>query len=511
MNHPVDQPVTLLLDRPPIAPTEEQERVQVRMALDLGADGVLDFPALLARGREPLVATVMSGLTGDLYDASWTLVATVLSDFEPNASSTTWRDGVRDLRADVALRRGANGWQAEIASQATTRAIAATAAGTLWAVGDGGLIMQRAAGGYWALNASKTKADLHAVAASPDGGAIAVGAGGVATHWGGSAFALAETGVSETLTGVWMASASDAWAVGGAQVLHFDGGAWTVAFDLPSSLRAVWGAGPEDLWVVGDGGFVARYDGQAFTALASPTARDLYAVWGGPGGEVWAAGDGGTLLRLDGEQPSGVASPTTRALHALWGPDSEGAMLAVGARGTILRRVAGTWRDESPAEHLSTLLAVGGTAGAGAAGGEVWAMGSHEVVLGPMMAIPEALTPSFGAPLGDRLTWTARPFVEPHFNMATFGSASGPCTVCGMQFMIPFTEWTGINRGHLDGVRFPDLSALSGKPPFGPGAKDVEIVRVYLDDAFDFDATDGESFYGSRWRSWAVNATTVTR
>lgn len=111
------------------------------------------------------------------------------------------------------------------------------------------------------------------------------------------------------LTGVWAASESDVWAVGGTGTIrHYtgDGLRWDVVSDVPTDehLNAVWGTSPSDVWAVGNAGVVLHYDGTRWSRVkvAGLGARrpDLYTVWSPGAGQVWIGGYG-VVLALGGK------------------------------------------------------------------------------------------------------------------------------------------------------------------------------------------------------------------
>ncbi|HEX9399600.1 MAG TPA: hypothetical protein VF912_05775 [Anaeromyxobacter sp.] len=64
------------------------------------------------------------------------------------------------------------------------------------------------------------------------------------------------------LEAVWARSATDAWAVGtGGTALHWDGSAWSKVTSGTTvyELRGIWGTSATDLRAVGDFGMVLRY------------------------------------------------------------------------------------------------------------------------------------------------------------------------------------------------------------------------------------------------------------
>lgn len=111
------------------------------------------------------------------------------------------------------------------------------------------------------------------------------------------------------LRGVWTASESEAWAVGGSGTIrHYSGDNvfWDVVADVPTTrhLNAVWGTSPSDVWAVGDDAVVLHYDGTQWSRVKiaglGPLRPDLYAVWTGAPGHVWIGGHG-VLLSLGGK------------------------------------------------------------------------------------------------------------------------------------------------------------------------------------------------------------------
>ena len=111
------------------------------------------------------------------------------------------------------------------------------------------------------------------------------------------------------LNGVWAASDTDAWAVGGTGTIrHYTGDEinWDAVTDVPTDvdLNAVWGTSPDDVWAVGDAGVVLHFDGQKWSRMKiaglGNRRPDLYAVWAPEPGHVWIGGQG-ILVALGGK------------------------------------------------------------------------------------------------------------------------------------------------------------------------------------------------------------------
>lgn len=109
-------------------------------------------------------------------------------------------------------------------------------------------------------------------------------------------------------SGVWAASDTNVWAVGGlGTIRHYTGDPvrWDAVLDVPTSenLNAVWGTSPSDIWAVGNAGVVLHYDGTSWSRIKIAglgTRRpDLYTVWSPAAGQVWIGGLG-VVLALGG-------------------------------------------------------------------------------------------------------------------------------------------------------------------------------------------------------------------
>ncbi len=185
-------------------------------------------------------------------------------------------------------------------------------------------------------------------------------AGGCAPAWS-DAFDPAGYGA---LSGVWGSGPADVFVVGGtgeqAQIVHFDGSAWTdmQAPDVPL-LAWVTGWSADQVMAVGIDGAAAWYDGSEWTALDSGTDEDLWGVFGFAPDDVWVVGgdtdDAGAppvVLHWDGSHFETIAldpdelSRQPSSLFKVWGVGD--VLFALGQGGQILRWDGAAWRD-SPA------------------------------------------------------------------------------------------------------------------------------------------------------------------
>jgi len=157
------------------------------------------------------------------------------------------------------------------------------------------------------------------------------------------------------LSGVWGTAPDDVWIVGGtpeqADIIHFDGGAWT-AMDAPAVGLLVWvyGFAPDDVFAVGLDGAAVHWDGAEFEVLDAGTDEDLWGVWGRSSDDLWVVGgDVGTgdplLLRWDGSAFTPQAVPdndrNATSLFKVWGIGEH--TWAVGERGLILSYDGTDW------------------------------------------------------------------------------------------------------------------------------------------------------------------------
>ena len=165
---------------------------------------------------------------------------------------------------------------------------------------------------------------------------------------------------TDTLFGVWGASPSDVWYVGGAPtrpsglVLRDTGAGASAVSDLPVSTSSVavfktHGFADGTVWFVGQRGRTWRFDGTAWTEPASGTTEGLLTVHGTRPDRVFAVGGNlrGVILRYDGAQwvdetPSGAAG--VNGVFAV----SEDEAYAAGFNGSIWKRSEGTWGAFTP-------------------------------------------------------------------------------------------------------------------------------------------------------------------
>ncbi|MFO0744342.1 MAG: IPT/TIG domain-containing protein [Myxococcota bacterium] len=507
---PLDEKVQVEVERPTLGPVDD-ERTLLRTLMNLGGDGVLEFPPQRAFNGRHFELMVPAKLDGVLYDASWDLYVEV--DVPPlNGGSAAIEPNLTDLNPVIDYRWDGAAWEPFVGFKQTIHSMAVIAGaggggdGTeaLLAVGDEGLVA-RSFNGTWARQQGGTDRDLYAVAAAPSAAADGVqhalvgGVGGYLAHWDGLRWTTTPTpsGVVATVEGLAFADDTRAFAVAGPALLAWDGSAWTVAYEASVDLHAV-AADATHVWAAGDSGVIVHGEGLTFTEEATGFGA-LRALWRAPdNGLLVAVGDGGTILTSgDGVAFSVASSGVDHDLYTVWGRSSSD-VWAGGTRATILHWDGASWADQTPTQTRGSVRAL-----AGIAGGDVLALGSHELVLGPLLGIPEGLQPEPNNFLEDHLSWTSRAGILPHFTVLDIQNEVGPCSACGAMFMIPYGEWQTVLDGDLFAGTFPDFNSVAGALGLGWGVKTVSIYRVRTEDGFDFDHTASTGFYGGTWRAWS--------
>jgi hypothetical protein len=232
----------------------------------------------------------------------------------------------------------------------------------VWAVGADkgrGPIVLHYDGSRWERRETGHHGHLWWVHVFEDGTAMMGGASGAILRWDGSAFTRMQTpGLGRhTVFGLWGASPTDVYAVGGSAnrqgfVWHYDGAVWSEE-PLPRDIPLL------TFDVVGDD---------------DPTdLPGLFKVWGDARGNVWVVGAASTILRRQGTGPfevvgSGLASPTT--LFTVSGDEQIVCAVGGGGSGALVEGIGGTFADRSP--PLSGLIQ-----GISVRNGDAWASGAR--------------------------------------------------------------------------------------------------------------------------------------
>lgn len=220
-------------------------------------------------------------------------------------------------------------------------------AGTIWAVGDKGLTMERLRGANWVTAKTGLPYRLQALWARKVNDLYAAGSGGNVVR--GNPYSAAQVAVDAGVSwsGIWGAEGDGPWVVGGRSGLGViaraeAGGFVQETAPTMATLNAVWGrrVGADlDMWVVGDRGTIWHRHNGAWMDESVGGVEALRGLWG-DAGSVWAVGDKGVVWRRGYEAGQWVRMTDAQQLsqqdlRGVWG-DGKGTVFMVGAAGTIL-------------------------------------------------------------------------------------------------------------------------------------------------------------------------------
>jgi hypothetical protein len=202
------------------------------------------------------------------------------------------------------------------------------------------------------------RVDLWWVFGLPDGTIFMSGSGGVILRYRAGVFEnLATPLATPIIFGLWGASSTDVWAVGGnlggsagGLLWRFDGTTWTdtgLVTDIAST-GTIWkihGASANDIWLTGTNGFAAHWDGAtltrdgtdsetSLTSVGTTGARTITVGTGNTGGEIYENAGGGWDRVTS---PSGSQTLTGVAV-------TEDQAIAVGSTGTVVERGEDDWQ-----------------------------------------------------------------------------------------------------------------------------------------------------------------------
>lgn len=154
--------------------------------------------------------------------------------------------------------------------------------------------------------------------------------GDAVAHFDGSTWQLVDTPVGTGhLTWVTGTGKNDVWAVGPDNVIHWDGTAWSaVVGGATQDLNGIWAASPTEVWVVGGGGRILHGSSTGLSSVPSGTTHSLYSVWGTSSSDIWAGGELGVLLHYGpGAAPADSGTPAGADGGRTCNPQGYGCML----------------------------------------------------------------------------------------------------------------------------------------------------------------------------------------
>lgn len=173
------------------------------------------------------------------------------------------------------------------------------------------------------------------------GALFAVGDEGLALHWDGTRWQRMITGTKSALYSIWGYDADHVLAVGDfGLVLRWNGTSWAEFYaGTDNFLFDVWGRSLTDIYIVGLSGTLSHFDGQRWTPMPVRARGDLTAIQGTAGGLIHAVGTQGAALYFDGDAWRNEATPATSGLRTLH-ITHRGEVYAAGNNGVILQRLA---------------------------------------------------------------------------------------------------------------------------------------------------------------------------
>lgn len=244
-----------------------------------------------------------------------------------------------------------------VASPSTADLYAVTALSPTDAVAVGDGVILQWDGVQWFDRTPQGKPTLRAVHGLSGGATLAAGLTGQIWRRGpDNSWSAESVPTAFDLYAVRVTGPGQAWALGAqGQALRFAGGSWSVTAVPKASgaLRAVTASPTGKLFAAGDDGFLAATQNASWTATLAndPQNRTLRGLFARSDADAWALGDAGALLhwtqgKWQLEQIAGTYFKT-RSFHAVWGIDQPDApfALAVGDGGAGLRLQAGEWQD----------------------------------------------------------------------------------------------------------------------------------------------------------------------
>jgi hypothetical protein len=304
-----------------------------------------DLIDLAGPSEADITAVGNGGAIAHYNGLSWTR----LSAGSNETLVATWGTSATDLWITGAGRRSfghLNRWDGktltpyEAPSRTNYKAIWGSSASSVWAVGYQGY-MAHWDGTRWSAEPKLTTSDFYAIHGSGPTQVWAAAGSGELLRYDGAAWTVQPSLGKYYVLGLWLASASDGWAVGRDEAVkgvlfRFDGSKWTLwpkQLDQPVSL--VWGSGPKDVWAGGSKGQLAHFDGTQWTQVTSPTTSEVTGLGGSGPADVWLVTYGGTAHHFDGGTWHEVATDNKQTLNTVWVGGSQ--VLAGGQDGTLLR------------------------------------------------------------------------------------------------------------------------------------------------------------------------------
>jgi len=489
LNIPLSGQLRLRLDHPPEFP-QFGGHYQVTGFLDFGSDGLFRLPGSFdgLEPRDVVLDGLPQELVGDIYDASYIIHASALSN-SPNStpySVVIEREVGEVEETSAALLSGEAFVSLEAAPQEEVLNATWTNGELVLVVGDEGRVFKHQSGEFYQMP-KVVDSDLLAIHGFPNGIAYAVGENGVVTRFDGTHWHLLGEATDVALRAVWGSDPDDVYAVGKHRVVSFDSEQWDemkTSFDL----HDVSGNGPDDVWAVGDQGALLYNDGTGWTQKESPTERALRGVRLFDDGSLLLVGSGVAFMRMPGDKFTNLELDVDFVAATISGAGSDEFYLT-GDGGKVAR-----WRAGEGFTYLSLPTNFLAHDLAFLPSGEIIAVGSSALLLTPF--IPFQI---FDSPPDNGVLQTL--LLDWHYQ----GDAS-PISLHTVAITLASGKslWRLTVDGERHSVKLPNFEKLIGVNPLPGGAKKLRVYSAH-DPEFSIDSFDFMQLGTSSWKSWAYD------
>lgn len=468
--------------------------------MDFGSDGVLEMKHTLPVqnfGAPLVVERVVRQFTGAIFDVSFTFLGGAFSATANNLPmSLVLARNVTKIEDDTIFSLAPEGWNANATGiTKNVHALWGTSADNVYGVGaDGAIIYYN--GGVWTPQQTPIKTALNDIWGGDAANIWAVGDGGGIVHFDGTSWSLApQSPTTAKLNGIWGTGADNIYAVGQFTVARYDGTNW-----LPYNVglatkdyQDVYGVDADNFWIVAKDGWIYSFDAPKgkWKPKQLTSKNDLYGTWASAANDIWAVGEAGTLAHFDGSDWTEMESGVSETLRDIWGTGPSN-IYVVGDNGTLLHYDGISWNNQSFSNYTNGLLAVWG-----ADDQNVFAVGTHEFVLGPLLEVPEPISPTNGGTLSK---------YEIKFKVAEGFPASFHyinMTIPGLMGDTPM--WFMITDGDVTDIELPEFPAIEGTPGIVSGPVNLLLLRAYKP-GFDINNYDYTDLYQLDWRAWSLDA-----
>jgi hypothetical protein len=268
--------------------------------------------------------------------------------YEDPASGTVWAVG--DSGLIVKYTSASASWQSVGSAFDNLRAVWASSATDVWTVGLQGTVEHDKGTGFMPWTA-QTSSDFYAMSGSDTSHALAVGNAGAAMAWNGLKWQQQTSAPTWPVNALWGTSPTDVWAGTDAGMFHWDGNAWTLTDTGATSgqiFNAVGGTSSTDVWAHDAGGRQMFHwtGGPSWSGMSDGAGgQAVNALWMADRNTGWAVGNNGLGVKWNGTAwgtVGGAIDPSLFNLNAIWGADASH-VYAVGDYETIVTYDGTTW------------------------------------------------------------------------------------------------------------------------------------------------------------------------